>query len=201
MPAVILYGPPAAGKDTITDALTTMNQSYQLFRRMKVGAGRTDGYRMTTLSGVERLRSMGGMIWETHRYDALYIIDRMTLVEMLTTCIPVIHLGEAEAVRAVTRSVETQWVTAWLWCPRGIAAKRISARGTGDTAARMHVWDETGALPEAHIVINTAEIRPAGAAATIHHRVQAKLRRRNGTTNPLKLTSSQVTGSTMLSNG
>ena len=181
MPAVILYGPPAAGKDTITDALTTMNRNYQLFRRLKVGAGRTDGYRMATLPDVERLRSMGGLIWETHRYDALYIIDRMTLVEMVTTCIPVMHLGEAEAVRAVTRSVETQWVTVWLWCPRDIAAKRISARGTGDTAARLHVWDETGALPEAHLVINTAEVRPADAAAAIHHRVQAKL---SGTPSP-----------------
>jgi guanylate kinase len=77
------------------------------------------------------------VVWETHRYDAVYIIDRMTLVEMLTTCIPVVHPGEAEAVKAVTGSVETQWVTAWLWCPRDIAARRITERGTGDAAARL----------------------------------------------------------------
>jgi guanylate kinase len=175
MPAVILYGPPAAGKDTVTGALTTLDQTYQLFRRLKIGAGRKDGYRMTTLSHVERLRSMGAAIWETRRYGALYVIDRMTLIEMLKTCIPVLHLGEAEAVKAVTCSVETQWVTAWLWCPRDIAARRITARGTGDTATRLHVWDETGSLPEAHIVINTAEVRPADAATAIHYRVQAEL--------------------------
>ena len=175
MPAVILYGPPAAGKDTITDALITLDQTYQLYRRLKVGTGRTDGYRMTTSSQVERLRSMGAVVWETHRYGALYVIDRVTLAEMVTACIPVLHLGDAEAVKAVKDSVETQWVTAWLWCPRDIAAKRITARGTGDTAARLHAWDKSGALPEANIAINTAKIRPADAAAAIHHLVQAEL--------------------------
>lgn len=175
MPAVILYGPPAAGKTTVTNALTTLDPTYQLYRRLKVGTGRTDGYRMTTSSHVERLRSMGVVVWETHRYGALYVIDRVTLTEMVTACIPVLHLGEAEAVKAVMDSVETQWMTAWLWCPRNIAATRITARGTGDTAARLHAWEETGALPKAHIAINTAEVGPADAAAVIHHRVQAEL--------------------------
>jgi guanylate kinase len=94
---------------------------------------------------------------------------------MLTICIPVLHLGQAEAVKSVTTPPSaTQRVTVWPWCPRDIAAKRITERGTGDTAARLRAWDETPPLPEADITINTADMHPADAAATIHSHVQAR---------------------------
>lgn len=50
MPAIILYGSPAAGKGTVTKALTRLGNSYRLYQRLKVGPGRTAGYRMATLS-------------------------------------------------------------------------------------------------------------------------------------------------------
>jgi guanylate kinase len=176
MPAVILYGPPAAGKDTVTKALTRLDENYQLYQRLKVGAGRTVGYQMTTLSHVNALRSAGSVVWETHRYDALYVVDQTSLTDMLKICIPVLHVGQVEAVKAVTTALPpaTQWITAWLWCPRDIAAARITERDTGDTTARLRAWDETAPLPEADISINTAEVHPADAAVTIHSQVQAR---------------------------
>jgi guanylate kinase len=176
MSAVILYGPPAAGKDTVSKALTCLDESYRLYRRLKVGAGRTVGYRMTTLSHVKTLRSAGSVVWETRRYDALYVIDRASLTNMLTVYIPVVHVGQVEAVKALTAALPpaTQWITVWLWCPRDIATARITERGTGDTAARLRAWEETAPLPEADISINTAEAHPADAAATIHSQVQAR---------------------------
>jgi guanylate kinase len=176
MPAVILYGPPAAGKDTVTKALTRLDESYRLYRRLKVGSGRTVGYRMTTLSHIKTLRSAGSVVWETHRYDALYVIDRASLTDMLTVYIPVLHVGQAEAVKALTAALPpaTQWITVWLWCPRDVATARIAERRTGDTAARLRAWEETAPLPEADISINTAEAHPTDAAATIHSQVQAQ---------------------------
>ncbi|MGH3827098.1 MAG: kinase [Pseudonocardiaceae bacterium] len=178
MPAVILYGPPAAGKDTVTEALARLNESYRLYQRLKVGAGRTVGYRMTTLSHVDALRSAGSLVWENRRYDALYVVDRASLVSMLKVCIPVLHLGQIGAVKAVTAALPTatQCVTVWLWCPRDIALRRITERGTGDTTARLRAWDETPPLPEADISINTADVHPANAAAIIHSRVTTSAR-------------------------
>lgn len=173
MSAVILYGPPAAGKDTVTTALTKLDESYRLYRRLKVGAGRTDGYRMTTLSHVNALRSVGAVVWETRRYGALYIVDRASLAEMVTVCIPVLHLGQVEAVKAVTGALPTQWLTVWLWCPRDVAVKRIAKRGTGDAAARLRAWDETQPLPDADVSLNTAEMHPTDAAAEIRSRVKS----------------------------
>lgn len=140
----------------------------------KGGAGRTVGYRITTLSHVEALRSTDGVVWETRRYGALYVVDRASLIEMMEVCIPVVHLGQVEAVKAVTSALPaTQCVTVWLWCPRDVAVGRIAQRGTGDTTARLRAWDETEPLPEADIAMNTADVLPADAAVTIHSRVQA----------------------------
>ena len=173
MPAVLLYGPPAAGKDTTTDALAKLDDRYRCFHRLKVGAGRTSGYRMTTVSYINALRDSGDVIWESRRYDALYVVDRASLAEMVTVCIPVLHVGQTEAVKAITAAVPaTQWVVVWLWCPRDVAAERIAERGTGDTAARLRAWDETEPLPDADISINTAAIPAVEAAEAIHHRVR-----------------------------
>lgn len=38
---VILYGPPGAGKDTVTAELVQQDPSYALFERLKAGPGRT----------------------------------------------------------------------------------------------------------------------------------------------------------------
>jgi guanylate kinase len=43
---ILLYGPPASGKDTITVELCELNQTYGAFERLKIGSGRTRGYRM-----------------------------------------------------------------------------------------------------------------------------------------------------------
>ena len=176
MPGVILYGPPAAGKDTVTKALTRLDNSYRLYWRLKVGPGRTAGYRMTTLSHITTLRNAGSVVWETRRYHALYIVDRALLTDMLTVCIPVVHVGQVGAVTAVTAALPpvTQWITVWLWCPREVAARRITERGSTDTTARLRAWDHTAPLSEADLSINTAEVHPVDAAATIHSRVHTR---------------------------
>lgn len=175
MPAVILYGPPAAGKNTVTKALIELDHDYQLYRRLKVGAGRTEGYRMTTPSYIDTLRDAGGILWENRRYGALYLVDRPSLTNMLRSCIPILHLGQVAAVKAITTSLpDTHWTVVWLWCPRHVALKRITERGTGDTAERLRTWDETESLPEADISINTVKVHPDTAAATIRSHVERR---------------------------
>lgn len=174
MPAVILYGPPAAGKDAVTKALAELGSEYVLYRRLKVGGGRTSGYRMTTLSDIETRRGKDDVIWENWRYDALYVVERTSLTEMLRACNPVLHLGQVEAVKAVTAALPgTQWLVVWLWCPRDVAIERLTKRGVADMAARLRAWDDTEPLPGADISLNTTEGCPAAAAATIHSRILA----------------------------
>ncbi len=63
--------------------LTGLDNSYRLYPRRKGGAGRSTGYRMTTLSHVDALRSAGSVVAETRQYHALDVVERTSLTGML----------------------------------------------------------------------------------------------------------------------
>lgn len=174
MKGVVLYGPPAAGKDSITNALHQLDSRYTLYPRLKAGPGRTTGYRMTNETTVNVLRASGDVVWENRRYDAVYVIDRPSLAQRLLTGVPVVHLGQRPAIDAVTTAFPgVRWLVVYAWCPRDVAERRIIARGTGDTAARLAAWDATELLPDSDLMLNTAEISPQDAARRIDHHVLA----------------------------
>ena len=165
---VILYGPPAAGKDTITAALTHLDGRYSLFRRIKVGAGRVDGYRLTTAEEVKELREAGQVLWENSRYNALYVVDKPYLVASLLRGFPVVHVGQPEAVQAISSGVpDVAWLIVSVWCPRDVAASRIASRDTGDTAARLTAWDETPLLAAPNLSLDTSTTSAIEAAQAI----------------------------------
>ncbi len=56
---VILYGPPSAGKDTVSAELSHLNPAFTLFQRLKAGPGRTTGYRLTTADHINDLALAG----------------------------------------------------------------------------------------------------------------------------------------------
>jgi guanylate kinase len=75
--------PTSSRENTVTQALTRLDNRHKLYQLMKVGPGRTAGYRMTTLSHVNTLRSTSSAVRETRRYNALHIVDRAPLADML----------------------------------------------------------------------------------------------------------------------
>lgn len=166
---LILYGPPAAGKDTITAALSAEDPHIRLFERLKAGPGRRTGYRMTTPEQLDSLSRSGGIIWENSRYGARYAIDRPTLMDMMAAgLIPIIHAGQPEVISAVQSATpDDEWVIVALTCSRETALSRIVRRNTGDTAERMAVWDRTPALQNAHLTVSTDHITPEQAALHI----------------------------------
>lgn len=169
MRGVILYGPPAAGKDTVTRALHAIDPRYLQFRRLKVGPGRTFGYRMTTVEHINQIRGSGDVIWENRRYEALYVVDRAKLEADLRNHKPVLHLGQIEAVQAIRSSLPgTCWLTVYLYCDRRVARRRIDARITGDTEARLRAWDETPPLMNADLTVDTGSSEPEEVARQIH---------------------------------
>lgn len=168
MRGVILYGPPAAGKDTITEALHRLDPRFGLFRRLKAGAGKTAGYRMTTTAALGELSESGDLIWENSRYGAVYAVDRPGLLDHLAAGCPVLHLGQAEAIDAVIKATpDANWTVVYVWCPRDIAAKRLTARNPEDIEDRLQAWDQTVPVESADLTINTAHAAPDAAAEEI----------------------------------
>ncbi len=169
---MILYGPPGAGKDTITRTLQELDPRYVLYPRLKAGQGERTGYRMTTRSALDALRSQGEIVWENQRYDSVYAVDRESLAQRLEEHVPVLHLGQVEAIDAVVGATpRTRWLVVHLWCPRDVAAERIAARGHGDAAARLRAWDDTRSPARYDVAIDTAETTPDDAAQEIHGRM------------------------------
>ncbi|MER8188214.1 HAD-IA family hydrolase [Kitasatospora sp. NPDC094015] len=170
---VILYGPPATGKDTVTRALTALDPAFALFSRVKVGPGRSAGYRMGTPEHLEELRASGAVVYENARYDSTYVTDRPGLDEAFASGVPVMHLGQVDGVRAVRDGYPAGWLTVLLWCPREVTEARSADRGDADTPARLSAWDATRADLDANpdfpfdLTIRTDELAPTAAAEQI----------------------------------
>ncbi|MGL4174266.1 MAG: hypothetical protein ACRCTR_09410 [Actinomycetota bacterium] len=101
MKGIILYGPPAAGKDTTTEALHRLDPRFRLFHKLKVGGGKTETYRIVDRRNLELLRRTGHILWENTRYGAIYAIDRTGLQTALQQSIPIVYLGQPEAISTV----------------------------------------------------------------------------------------------------
>ncbi|MFE7194005.1 HAD hydrolase-like protein [Kitasatospora sp. NPDC057541] len=170
---VILYGPPASGKDTVTRALSDVDPAFSLFSRVKYGPGRSAGYRMGTPELLEELRASGAVVYENSRYDSVYVTDRPGLDEAFARGVPVMHLGQVDGVRAVLDGYPAQWLTVLLWSSREVTEARSTGRGDADTPARLAAWDATLADLDANptfrfdLTIRTDEFEPEAAANQI----------------------------------
>lgn len=164
---VILYGPPASGKTSITDALTALDPTFQLYKRLKVGGGRSEGYRLTTSSALDRMRQAGNILYENDRYGATYAIDRDALVASMQSASIVVHLGQPAGVEALTIGLPGQFAVIALHCPRHEARLRLLARGDLDQTERLAAWDQTPPLPSAMASIDTVRHSPPASAKIV----------------------------------
>lgn len=171
--AVILYGPPAAGKDTITQALTRLDTRYVAYQRMKIGSGNAAGYRLASPAALTRLRASGDILYQNERYGNIYVVDRPHLTAMFDAGhTPILHLGQVAGIRAIT-AYPARWITVLLWCSRETTAQRARARGSTDIDARLNAWDETAedlkhtTESDFHARLDTGTMAPRQAAETV----------------------------------
>lgn len=142
--AVILYGPPASGKDTVTGELIRQDSRYVAHRRLKVGNGNGATYRMSTLNELEAFRASGQVLYENERYGNTYAFITSHLEEDLERGVPVLHVGYLVGVRAL-KTYPIRWLSVALWCERETTRERAQSRGSSDVDRRLVAWDETRA--------------------------------------------------------
>jgi guanylate kinase len=177
---VILYGPPASGKDTVTAELLELSDAYAYFEKLKVGAGRTAGYRMVSDERLADLRERGLILHEIARYGATYAVDSVTLDKLLDDGrIPIVHMGQVAGVKAL-RQHKARWLDVLLWCPKEVTAERARRRGSGDVEERLSAWDATladlGSLagPQFTMAIRTDALVPSTVAALVHSAIAGR---------------------------
>jgi len=168
MQGLILYGPPASGKSTITTLLEESG-GFALFPRLKAGQGNTTGYRMTPLEALGRLRDSGDLLWENERYGATYAVDRSHLDRMLSeVTLPVVHLGQPEGVEAILAAYpEDTWLVVELRADLIDTEARIHLRGDEDAASRLEAWAATPKLGSADLYLDTSCMSPMEAVTAI----------------------------------
>ncbi|WP_066374345.1 hypothetical protein [Herbidospora mongoliensis] len=173
--AIILYGPPTSGKDTITAALSHADERFTYLKKLKVGGGRSVGYRPASREQLDELRQEGRLAVETHRYGNVYAVDQADVTAMLAAgATPVVHMGNISDLRALSASDPDTWFRVRLHVPREVCEQRSRQRGDADTSERLRAWDETLADLQAHddghtfhICIETHLLDVDAAAQTI----------------------------------
>jgi guanylate kinase len=171
---ILLYGPPAAGKDTVTTALAALDARYVPFRRLKVGSGKSAGYRMGTAAKLADLEARGDVVYRNERYGNVYVVDRPGLDRAFEGgAVPVVHLGQVAGVEQVAALPGVRWVRVLLWCSRTSTAERSRHRDDTDTTARLAAWDATredlASYPPAgwEVRVDTDAVTPQEAAQQI----------------------------------
>ena len=142
MTGVVLYGPPASGKSTVTATLTKLDPRFVLLRKLKAGTWNGGEYEFVSIGRLAELRAAGRLLVETHRYGNVYAVDRKE-VERMTRAglVPVVHMGNVGDVRRLAETAS--WLLVMLWASREVCERRCRQRGDLDTAMRMRAWDET----------------------------------------------------------
>ncbi len=140
---VVLFGPPAAGKDTITARLQATDSRFRYFPKLKVGGGRGFGYRVTDERTAAVLRDAGQIVSEVERYGNRYLVDEPYLMRESRTGIPVIHTASSQEYLALLRHPKLDCRGVFVWAGREVTAARLRARNSVDVIARLRVWDET----------------------------------------------------------
>lgn len=169
MRPIVLYGPPAVGKDTVTSALSALDPAYRLFPLLKAGLGRTAGYRMIPLHELGGLISRGQLILRWTRYGNTYAIDRAALDTSLAAFTPILHFADPYHVTTLIEATDpTEWLVVGLTCPREIAADRLAKRNPADVDERLAVFDRVPPIGKlGTIELDTSTMPPQVAAELI----------------------------------
>jgi guanylate kinase len=175
-PTIVILGPPACGKDTITHVLTRLDSAYRLFPRLKVGGGRKEGYRLTTEESLNALIQSSQIIHVLERYGNSYAIDRPHLQKMFEqNLVPIVHCSAVRDYEELRRVLRPS-LGILLWCTKGTCKTRLIQRGSSDIEARLEVWERVntdirmlpGDRANFDLITTTERVPPLATAALIY---------------------------------
>jgi len=126
---LLVAGPPASGKDTITEALTALDSKYVLFKKHRTGV---DSAKYNTLSAgdFEQMKNDGAFVQAHYRYGRGYGVCKETLRDLVdANKLPIIHTGKIDNLLLLKSTINYPCGTVLLWEERDVLIERIKQRG------------------------------------------------------------------------
>lgn len=139
-PTVLLFcGPPASGKDTVTNILAKINSQFLHFCKHRGIDGHIpDNHTSTryidiTKSEFETMIAQDEFIQYHQRYDRYYGISKKLLKDCVNSGqIPVIHVGRISNLFELEKRISYHILKVLLWCPLTILETRLKNRHSND---------------------------------------------------------------------
>lgn len=168
---VVLFGPPAVGKDTITSQITRLDSRFAHFRKIKVGGGRTSGYRILSSGEIADLMTSKQILSRVERYGNQYFVDLPELARIRRVGrIPVVHTTDIRELESLT--ADGSWHAWCLWAPLRTVRSRLSSRRDSDRERRLDLFSATlralgRSRPQFDRVVDTSAATPEQIAKAL----------------------------------
>ncbi len=147
--AILLSGPPASGKDSLTEALHGIDPKFVHFRKHRAGSGGQPGaaYIDISVSQFERMAQQNRFAQWHDRYGRYYGVAVEELDRTLSTAkIPIIHVGKYQNLLALRQHpLLRPALSILLLCSRAAAGVRLENRHAGqlgEVEARLAAFDQ-----------------------------------------------------------
>jgi guanylate kinase len=176
---LLLYGPPASGKTSITRLLHELDSTVTLFPTYKIGNGSCEDYRFTTEAHYLSLKQAKQIVFANRRYNNKYFVDLPTLTKLQAADKKVVlHIGGVSKMSflRLRKALPEKWLFVELQNSLEVCKKRTVRRGDEDVAKRLATWERMAQFAGHHpdyvrcfdLTINTDIITPQEAAQQIY---------------------------------
>lgn len=123
---VVLAGPPASGKRTVTFALTSLRRSYASFPALTVAHRARVAAEQTTRRHLDELRAWAQLFHEFTSDGIRFAYERERLNNLREQGrIPIACVDDGDVLQAFEREAD-DWLQILLWCPRDEAERRLA---------------------------------------------------------------------------
>ncbi len=130
---ILLCGPPASGKDSITEAICKIDEGFYHFKKHRAINGKTymhrNNYIDITKDEFKKMIENDEFIQYHERYNRYYGISKKAMADGISKNLNmIIHTGRIENLQELKKKINENTISILLWAPMDILRQRLVKR-------------------------------------------------------------------------